>query len=135
MTAPTGNTLVDAVLTAAADQDAVRCAQVMTVAYANNGQSSFTRSQLVTLWGGQYPGDLSGTGQQAISLRQRRAEPLLSRTVAVIRDGAMSLIGDAEVLAWLGARDMIAGSLPPGTSVPVNPGDVDEVTDLIENRS
>lgn len=135
MSGPTGNPLIDAVLTSAAEQDSVRCAQVMTVAYRNNGQSTFTRAQIVTLWGQQYPSDLSGTGQQQIGLRQRRAESSLSKTVAVIRDGSTSLIGDAEVLAWLGARDLIAAGLPPGYSIPVNPGDIDEVTDLIENRS
>jgi hypothetical protein len=129
MTAPV-NDNAEKILTAARNVDAVRCATVMHTAYVGDGGTTYSRQNLVALWGTQFPGEAHGVGAASLPNRVTRAMQLLSRTIMIIRDGQSYAIGNDEVLAWMAVRNSLVG-MPGAQLLQISPADVERVNEMV----
>lgn len=132
MTEPmTSNDNAEKIITAARNVDAVRCATVINTAYVADGGTTYSRQNLVALWGTQFPGEANGTGAASLPNRVTRGMQLLSRTIVIIRDGQSYAIGNDDLLGWMALRNSLVGIPGGGSSLPVSPADVEAVNAMV----
>jgi hypothetical protein len=125
--------VVDRILNAARDRDAVRASKVMSDVWTADGSTVFTRQELAARWTAAFPGDAAGN--PPVPSRINKGMQSLAKTVAVIRDASSYTIGDTTVLAWLGIRNALIGSTPSGVvDLPVGPDDIAAVEQMVTDR-
>lgn len=137
MTEPEPNPDAEALAAAARDRDAVRACHLMMGVYDEDGTVQFARSVMTALWRAQYPSD-NGPGSSSIAQRLNRAGQVLGRTLAIARDGQSMIITDTAMCQFLGDRNGLISSVPPGpgsTSLPLSAEEYAVIEQLLAART